>query len=223
MRNFLNSVFMSKKKRLIRPAAFLNLFCLRPINARKKFLQQWMLPDTQPRFCKKGWTKSKIFFAEKIVWFRRSAKQTDATLKCHIRGIVAQHVVTVEGVVAMSKGAFQLRLTGLTAQPMSCMVSRIKNLSVPIISCLWVFRCLLPRRHWLEQRLRQESGGGPTSYWATFVILQQKNSNFNAILFTFRSFWSHMNTVTKIQKSFQRIKLLCPFSPPYFRSSLKHD
>ena len=40
------------------------------------------------------------------------------------------------------KGALQLRLTGSTAQPMTSVVCRFKKLSVPVISCLWVFRCL---------------------------------------------------------------------------------
>ena len=51
IRNFCNSVFMSKKRRPIRPAAFLSLFRLWPTTAWKIYLQQRMLPDTQPGFC----------------------------------------------------------------------------------------------------------------------------------------------------------------------------
>ena len=35
-------------------------------------------------------------------------------------------------------------------------------------------------------------GAEPPRRWQIFVVLQQKNSNFNPILITFRTFLSHM-------------------------------
>ena len=51
----------------IRPAAFLSSFRLRPIVAWKIYLQQWMLPDVQPKFLQEGWTKSNCFLPQNCV------------------------------------------------------------------------------------------------------------------------------------------------------------
>ena len=40
---------------------------------------------------------------------------------------------------------------------------------------------------------RRGLGNGALSCWAIFVILQQKNSTFNAFLISFRTFGSHIN------------------------------
>ena len=66
----------------------------------------------------------------------------------------------------------------------------------------------------LERVTDRGLGTEPPNYWAMFEILQHKNSNFNGILITFRTFWSGINDqIAKIQKSFQMLKLLNPFSP----------
>ena len=96
MRSFKNSVFMSKKKRAIRPAAFLSLFGLRSIIARKNLSTAMNITTIATTILVKR-VNQKIFFLHKIVSFKPSAKQTDATQASHRRGIVTKYLVAVDG------------------------------------------------------------------------------------------------------------------------------
>ena len=97
MRNFNNSVFLSEKRETNKAGSVFSLFRLRPTTAWKIYLQQWMLPDTQPGFCWEGWAKSN-FFAQK--WSDLGSvlnKLMQQLERVTNGGVIIKYIVTVYG------------------------------------------------------------------------------------------------------------------------------